>query len=412
MKMKLNWFLLMIVCILNAPAAMATENEGGINFFEGTYGEALAKAQREDKLVFVDVYTTWCGPCKKLEKQTFTDPKVAAYMNENFVSMRLDAENQADSEFFKSYSVAAFPTMFWLKSNGEVLDKYTAFMGGEAFLDFTAKAIDSDFARQYEAMKARWEGGERTFEMFHEYIIGMVNKIDAKSTMDYAYEFVSSLSPEQIRSEQGFRVITSFRYNPEDSIIFPAFINNWEHYMDQGLITDDHWKKLYTVFVRKASIARNKGDKEAEKEAIENLEKLDFAHKAVFEDAREVEALLFDQKYKKGVDKMFELVEKYPEFKFLYSQLIYTLILSDFFHEDTKVDDKVADRVIEFAKADASYKASQRSILMVAASYARKGDFKTAYGYLANLNFYPRPVMSNAVYKRLNLPVTKKEFPW
>ena len=65
---------------------------GGIDFFHGTWEEALEKAKKEDKLIFVDAYTTWCGPCKRMSKQVFPQDAVGEFYNKNFVSMKIDME--------------------------------------------------------------------------------------------------------------------------------------------------------------------------------------------------------------------------------------------------------------------------------------------------------------------------------
>ncbi|HHG84150.1 MAG TPA: DUF255 domain-containing protein, partial [Bacteroidetes bacterium] len=57
----------------------------GIKFFHGTFAQAKAKAKKENKLIFMDAYTSWCGPCKWMAANTFTDASVGAYFNQHFV---------------------------------------------------------------------------------------------------------------------------------------------------------------------------------------------------------------------------------------------------------------------------------------------------------------------------------------
>ncbi len=65
----------------------------GINFeHELTFEQALEKAKTEGKIVFMDCYTTWCGPCKKLSAETFTNNEVGEYFNSHFVNLKMDME--------------------------------------------------------------------------------------------------------------------------------------------------------------------------------------------------------------------------------------------------------------------------------------------------------------------------------
>ena len=66
-----------------------------------TWEEAIERSSTDanPKKIFIDVYTDWCGWCKKMDATTFSDPKVAAYMNENFYMVKFDAESTADVEY-------------------------------------------------------------------------------------------------------------------------------------------------------------------------------------------------------------------------------------------------------------------------------------------------------------------------
>ena len=91
----------------------------GIEFFTGTWKQAVEKAQKENKPIFMDVYAKWCGPCKLLKKNTFTNKNVAVFYNKNFINISFDAEKGEGAEIATQLGVTAFPTLFYFNKNGK-----------------------------------------------------------------------------------------------------------------------------------------------------------------------------------------------------------------------------------------------------------------------------------------------------
>ena len=106
------------------PAAgtqMTLAQADGIAFRVLSFSEALKRAEVEDKLLFVDCFTTWCGPCKRLSKVVFKDSLVADYFNRHFVNLKMDMEKGEGVELRKKYGVHAYPTLLFINSSGEVV---------------------------------------------------------------------------------------------------------------------------------------------------------------------------------------------------------------------------------------------------------------------------------------------------
>ncbi len=160
----------------------------GINFFHGTWQDALIQAQEEGKIVFVDAYTTWCGPCKRMAKNVFTRNEVGDFFNKNFISIKVDMEKTNGREFGAKYPVSAYPTLFFLEPNGKIIKKS---VGGKQVTQLIelGQEIVSNF--DYAAVEREaYENGDRSFDTVLAYIKGM-NK-SGKSSLKVANEFLMS----------------------------------------------------------------------------------------------------------------------------------------------------------------------------------------------------------------------------
>lgn len=110
----------------------------GIQFQELSLKDAMAKAKKEHKLIFVDVYTTWCGPCKLLKKNTFPDKKLGDYYNKNFISIAADAEKGEWIKFAEDNRVQGYPTMMILDAEGKEIGRTMGYMPADPLLKFGA----------------------------------------------------------------------------------------------------------------------------------------------------------------------------------------------------------------------------------------------------------------------------------
>lgn len=107
-----------------APAPSATSAASRVPFIEGRpFAEILRKAKAEKKPIMVDVYAVWCGPCKLMDAKTFAHPAIADWASKKLVSVKIDAEKGEGRKIARRYSVGSFPTVLFLDSDGNELDR-------------------------------------------------------------------------------------------------------------------------------------------------------------------------------------------------------------------------------------------------------------------------------------------------
>ena len=135
--------LLLTVFLTWIGSITLAQNNQGIKFEKGTFSEILAKAKAQKKLVFMDVYASWCGPCKRMASEVFTQKKVGDYFNATFVNAKFDAEVGEGRTIAARYGVNAYPTFLLLNGDGKLVGKM---VGGSPA---------DEFIRQIKELKAK-----------------------------------------------------------------------------------------------------------------------------------------------------------------------------------------------------------------------------------------------------------------
>jgi len=125
-----------------APPAIAGDRSGlqWLSFEQGA-----AEAKRTGKKILVDVYTNWCGWCKKMDADTYGNGAVASYLQAHFVLVKLNAESAApltykgekysEQDFARALGVDGYPTTLFLKADGDPITKYPGYADASKFRD-------------------------------------------------------------------------------------------------------------------------------------------------------------------------------------------------------------------------------------------------------------------------------------
>lgn len=201
--MKKQFAILML--IVTATTAFAQNRS--IEFNHGTFGEILAKAKKENKMIYIDCYTVWCGPCKWMAKNVFTNDTVADFYNKNFINAKIDMENGEGVELAKKYDIRAYPTMLYLNSDGVQLHRTCGSTPAKIFLfnaenalapnkqlatytaNFKGGKVDADFATVYFSML---ENACQSYDIELNQYFGTVSSLDlrSRSNWEIIYKYV------------------------------------------------------------------------------------------------------------------------------------------------------------------------------------------------------------------------------
>lgn len=125
----------------NPKVDFKLDDADGIQFSQGNFKSLIHQAQKQKKLIFMDVYATWCGPCKRLKAKTFSNHDVGKYFNANFLNIAIDGESEEGLELAKMYGVRAYPTLLFINEQGEIVKRVAGYYDADDLIDLAKTVV-------------------------------------------------------------------------------------------------------------------------------------------------------------------------------------------------------------------------------------------------------------------------------
>ncbi|MBV7533010.1 thioredoxin family protein [Chitinophaga sp. sic0106] len=375
----------------------------GISFSHLTYEQALATAKAQKKNIFVDVYTTWCGPCKQMTAEVFPRKDVGDYFNAAFVNLKLDAENDSTHGFFAKHRAGAFPSYFWINSDGELLDVQVGARPAQVFIDLAKNATVSDLAVRRKKYEQRWAQGERSVEIVKEYVYGILGKSNPELVKPYFEEFLAVAPEEMRRTPEITRTLSGYMSRPQQGVAMDYILKDLSQIEKEMGYT---WfrKAMYRMVIRTGNVALVDKKDSAYQQHLAFVSGANIPDKAMYEDILVAERLLHTGKFNEGAVAMAAAGNKYGMiYPDLYKEFAYSLVSSGALKKGAfKKNGREA--IIYIGSVAFELWPSNETVTYLAAVYAACGDYKKAYEIAGAQQFYDKPILPGILFKdKLNI---------
>jgi thiol-disulfide isomerase/thioredoxin len=147
-------------------------NAQNVNFNKNSWSKILTEAKKSNKPIFLDIYATWCGPCKMLDKEVYRDKKVGKVMNAKFINVKIDAEKGEGIELAQQFNIDSYPTLIFLNSNGEEIYRYSGFRESNEFLTEANLALVKMSEPSLTSMENLYKNGKKD----EAFLFQLINK--------------------------------------------------------------------------------------------------------------------------------------------------------------------------------------------------------------------------------------------
>ena len=191
MIIKQQLSFLVVIFFLNAQLSAQ-----GINWQKGNFESILNKAKAEKKLVYVDIFTTWCGLCKKMDTEVFTNQEVSKTFNENFICYKIDGEKGEGRDLVEYFELESYPTSMFLDSEWNVVLKLEGFRPKERLMEAAEKVkVRNKIIGSDDDLEQTYLKGQRDAPFLLDYLkVRALQKMDNGLILD---EYLGKISAEQ-----------------------------------------------------------------------------------------------------------------------------------------------------------------------------------------------------------------------
>jgi thioredoxin-like negative regulator of GroEL len=221
-----------IVCaLLVSLQTFAQEQATQINFFKGTWAEAVAQAKATNKPIFADLYAEWCGPCKFMSRTVFTDKEVSDYYNQHFISIKIDAEKQ-EINLVQSLGVSAYPSLYYFYPDGRVLTKHVGAMKAKEFKAMGETVVNMlEIGNKLPEIEKAYQKNPNDMVLTAQYIQALTMAEQTQEAMPIAKTYLSKIAEKDLVKSNNWDIVSRY-VNDVNSREFQYVINNAKDFLD------------------------------------------------------------------------------------------------------------------------------------------------------------------------------------
>lgn len=167
-----------------------------------SWNAVKSKAVKENRMIFMDCYTSWCGPCKGLAQNVFPQPKVGEFLNSNFVCCKYDMEKGEGIMLYKKYkdNIPGFPTMLLINPVDEsIVHKVVGYTEPDALITALQDGLDG---KTLAVFQKRYEAGERSLELIKDYCKALDVAYDQGTKEKVVRDYIESMPLDSLMNKE------------------------------------------------------------------------------------------------------------------------------------------------------------------------------------------------------------------
>ncbi len=230
-----------IFSVLTLISSFWLYSQESIAFEDTSFQEVLAKAKKENKLVFMDAYAAWCGPCKLMEKNVFPQTNVKDFYNKTFINSRFDMEKGEGRDIAKKYGVYSYPTYLFLNGDGDLVFKSMGYQEAEQFINLGKRVVDPAGADM--DLKAKFEKGNADPDFLFD-LIAQYYQTDPTFAKKVSERYFATKKDLNFSKEELMMLV--YFLKSTDDINYKVFANNKDQVLK--VISVDEYQKLDVSF--------------------------------------------------------------------------------------------------------------------------------------------------------------------
>lgn len=246
-----------------------------IEFKDATWKKHLEMAKLENKPIFFDAYTSWCGPCKQMAKDVFTKDSVADLFNKSFINVKYDMEKGEGISLKEKYEVAAYPTYLFINGDGEIVHKIVGSMAPNEFINEANNALNPENTIYGLAKKFETSGHSEESAVAYLDALDKAYESGKKSVVSKVY--FDKLEKSSLLEEHNWSLVLKYLNNPSSNAFYYLYANRdkleekYESSMVNNYFKNTFFSSIYSVknsYNKKSGLTVAKENSEAIRELL------------------------------------------------------------------------------------------------------------------------------------------------